>query len=114
MKNIAAFSTLVASTLAQGYYTIMSTRSASPIHFATLQANGGKFYLGGTPSGYCPPEVGDVCKDYPGNTTVLAGGEGTLSLGVIVPGGQQGSHQVKLNFVNLLTIQQCTSALTEA
>lgn len=71
------------------YFGVMSARSASPIHFQQLTARGGKFYLGGPgPSSYCPVEqVGDACP--PGNTTVLAGGDKTLSLGVIVPGGQQ-------------------------
>jgi hypothetical protein len=91
MKTAVVFSTLVASTLAQGYFGVISARSASPVHLRSLTANGGKFYLGGDPSAYCPPQVGDdTCKEYPGNYTVFAGGSGTLSLGVIVPGGQQG------------------------
>jgi hypothetical protein len=67
----------------------MATRSASPIHFRGLTARGGKFYLGGPgPTSYCPVEVvGAACP--PGNSTVLAGGDETLSMGVIVPGGQQ-------------------------
>ncbi|KAF1979492.1 hypothetical protein BU23DRAFT_562912 [Bimuria novae-zelandiae CBS 107.79] len=104
MKSVAAFSALLASVLArpQGYETpapapgpayfqVLSARSASPIHFRPLQANGGKFWLGGTPSGYCPVEVvgNATCEQYPGNQTTLAGGFGTLSLGVVVPGGQQ-------------------------
>lgn len=71
------------------YFGVISARSASPVHLQSLTARGGKFYLGGgPPSSYCPVEVvGDACP--PGNTTVLAGGFNTLSLGVIVPGGQQ-------------------------
>jgi hypothetical protein len=71
------------------YFGVISARSASPVHLQPLTARGGKFYLGGPgPSSYCPVEVvGDACP--PGNTTVLAGGNGGLSLGVIVPGGQQ-------------------------
>lgn len=91
MKTVAAFSTLMASTLAQGYFSVMSARSASPIHLLPLNAIGGKFFLGGSPSSYCPPSIGDACQNYPGNDTVLAGGDATLSLGVVVPGGQQGS-----------------------
>ncbi|KAF2687811.1 hypothetical protein K458DRAFT_294210 [Lentithecium fluviatile CBS 122367] len=89
MKTAITFTSLIASTLAEGYFGVMATRSASPIHFLPLNANGGKFYLGGTPSSFCPPQVGDVCKAYPGNSTVLAGGDGTLGLAVIVPGGQR-------------------------
>ncbi|KAF1916385.1 hypothetical protein BDU57DRAFT_529460 [Ampelomyces quisqualis] len=71
------------------YFTVISARSASPVHLQPLTARGGKFYLGGgPPSSYCPAaQVGAACPS--GNTTTLAGGEGTLSLGVIVPGGQQ-------------------------
>jgi hypothetical protein len=72
-----------------GYFGVISSRSASPIHLQSLTARGGKFYLGGgPPSSYCPPNIGaENCP--PGNTTVLAGGQSTLSLGVVVPGGQQ-------------------------
>ena len=90
MKTAVAFSTLVASTFAQSYFGAISARSASPVHLLPLTANGGKFYLGGDTSAYCPPQVGEACNDYPGNYTVFAGGSGTLSLGVVVPGGQQG------------------------
>lgn len=71
-----------------GYFGVISSRSASPIHLLSLTARGGKFYLGGgPPSSYCPESVGSSCP--PGNTTVFAGGDGTLALGVVVPGGQQ-------------------------
>lgn len=72
-----------------GFFGVMSARSASPIHLLPLTARGGKFYLGGPgPTSYCPVEqVGDACP--PGNSTVLAGGDKTLGLGVVVPGGQQ-------------------------
>ena len=87
MKTTVAFLALVASTYAQ-YFGVISARSASPIHLQELTARGGKFYLGGgPPSSYCPPQVGDACPS--GNYTVLAGGQETLSLGVVVPGGQQ-------------------------
>lgn len=74
---------------APSYFGVISARSASPIHLQSLTARGTKFYLGGgAPSSYCPVEqVGDACP--PGNSTVLAGGDKTLSLGVVVPGGQQ-------------------------
>lgn len=90
MKTAAAFSALIASTVAQSYFGVMSTRSASPVHLLPLNAIGGKFFLGGSPSSYCPPQVGDACPN--GTSTVLAGGDVTLSLGVIVPGGQQGMY----------------------
>jgi hypothetical protein len=90
MKTAVAFSALFASTFAQNYFGVISARSASPVHLLSLTANGGKFYLGGETSSYCPPQVGETCNDLPGNYTVFAGGSGTLSLAVVVPGGQQG------------------------
>ncbi|CAN9392346.1 unnamed protein product [Alternaria alternata] len=53
-----------------GYFGVISSRSASPIHLLPLTARGNKFYLGG------------------GATQLLLPGR-TLSLGVVVPGGQQ-------------------------
>jgi hypothetical protein len=95
MKSVAALSTLLACAAAQApaYFGVISSRSASPIHLLPLQANGGKFFLGGTASGYCPSAaIGtETCDGLPGNVTTLAGGEVTLSLGVVVPGGQQGT-----------------------
>lgn len=92
MKTFVALSAFVANAMAQstGYFGVIATRSASPIHLLPLEANGGHFFLGGANSAYCPPELGEeVCAAYPGNDTVLAGGEVTVSLGVVVPGGQQ-------------------------
>ncbi|KAJ5892256.1 uncharacterized protein N7473_008484 [Penicillium subrubescens] len=62
----------------------MAVRSASPIHYAQLNAAGQKFWLGGQTSSYCPEQVQN-CP--PGNQTILA--PGGNSLDVEVPGGQQ-------------------------
>ncbi|KAF1357823.1 hypothetical protein EJ07DRAFT_126720 [Lizonia empirigonia] len=99
MKYTLAFAGLVAGALAgecpapassnnntASYFTVISSRSASPIHLLPLTARDGKFYLGGTPSSYCPESVGASCPS--GNTTTFIGGDKTLSLGVVVPGGQ--------------------------
>ena len=90
MKTTAAVALALLSpvALAQSYFGVISARSASPIHLQELTARGGKFYLGGgPPSSYCPPQVGTACPS--GNYTTFAGGDGTLSLAVVVPGGQQ-------------------------
>ncbi|KAJ5373000.1 hypothetical protein N7517_005006 [Penicillium concentricum] len=65
-------------------FSVMAMRSASPIHFAQLNAAGQKFYLGGETASYCPAQVSN-CP--PGNQTVFAPGGGSLD--VMVPGGQQ-------------------------
>ncbi|KAF2134459.1 hypothetical protein P153DRAFT_362229 [Dothidotthia symphoricarpi CBS 119687] len=98
MKYTFAAAALFTSVFAQGYcpapqptptptpqveyFSVISARSASPIHFLPLQANGGRFFLGGEPSASCPDGVG-ACP--PGNITSLIGGDGSLSLGSIVP-----------------------------
>lgn len=111
MKYTFAFASLVATALAgecyapapapapqptptpapnSGYFGVISSRSASPVHLLPLTARGGKFYLGaGDPTSYCPAESIGAANCPPGNTTVFAGGDKTLSLGVVVPGGQQ-------------------------
>ncbi|KAL3476771.1 hypothetical protein BJX99DRAFT_227284 [Aspergillus californicus] len=64
-------------------FTVMASRSASPIHFLQMNAAGQSFWLGGSTESYCPISSG--CP--PGNQTVLAGNGAALS--VVVPGGQQ-------------------------
>ena len=70
------------------FFTVISSRSASPVHLLPLNARGGKFYLGGDrPSHYCPIINGTGCPS--STSTVLVDGDKTLSLGVITPGGQK-------------------------
>ncbi|KAL6157122.1 hypothetical protein ACJQWK_07164 [Exserohilum turcicum] len=98
MKFTAAFATLLAAvtaaptaprTIGSEYFGLIAQRSASPIHLSPVQARGGKLYIGGGgPSSYCPPNIGaENCPS--GNSTVFTGGNWTLSMGVVVPGGQQ-------------------------
>lgn len=115
MKYALAFAGLVAGALAGGecyapapastynapqpsttatpgsdYFVVTSSRSTSPIHLLPVNARGGKFYIGaGPPSSYCPAETIGAANCPPGNETVFAGGDKTLSLGVVVPGGEQ-------------------------
>jgi hypothetical protein len=73
-----------------GYFGIIAARSASPIHLRAVEARDGHFYIGaGGPTTYCPAESIGAANCPPGNTTVLSGGDNTLSLGVVVPGGQE-------------------------
>jgi len=90
MKSVLAISAFAAAVLAQADspFGIMSTRSASPVHLLPFTARGGKFFLGGAgPTSYCPPQVEPNCP--PGTQTLLVGGTETVSLDVMVPGGQQ-------------------------
>jgi len=71
--------------------TIFSIRSGSPIMYEPLNAIGGQFFLGGSPSAYCPPQVEKLHACPSGNYTVLEiiPSTGTAALDVVVPGGQQ-------------------------
>ncbi|KAM0714239.1 hypothetical protein Q7P37_010026 [Cladosporium fusiforme] len=90
MKTTAAVATLtglIASASAQtSYFGLISVRSASPIHYQSVSASGQSLWLNKPTASYCPENV-DECPA--GNTTTFAGGDGSLSMGVVVPGGQQ-------------------------
>jgi hypothetical protein len=64
-----------ATTDANPPFGVMAVRSASPIHYAQLNAAGQKFWLGGQTSSYCPEQVQN-CP--PGNQTILAPGGNSL------------------------------------
>ncbi|OQO11587.1 hypothetical protein B0A48_03314 [Cryoendolithus antarcticus] len=85
-SNLTTFLVSTALTQAQ-YFTLVSVRSASPIHFGQITASGERLYINRNTASYCPTQVGDACPA--GNITTFAGGSGPLAMGVIVPGGQQ-------------------------
>lgn len=100
LATILAAISAVSAAPATGYgsapaapngFTMMSLRSASPIHFGRVDASGGKFYIGlSKPSSYCPTPPVPASSCPPGNSTVISfGSTGTAGLKVIVPGGQQ-------------------------
>ncbi|QIW99797.1 hypothetical protein AMS68_005315 [Peltaster fructicola] len=86
MKTAAAILALAGAVTAQNYMRVMSIRSGSPIMYAPMVARGEKIYLGGETASYCPETVGENCPA--GNTTTFVYGQGHLSMGAIVPGGQ--------------------------
>lgn len=65
----------VSQTKANPPFSVMATRSGSPIHFLSLNAAGQKFWLGGETASYCPSQVTD-CP--PGTQTVFAPGGSSL------------------------------------
>ena len=88
--SIASASALLAvlpGVMSQGF-GIMALRSASPIHFGSVHANDYNFWIGKNTTSYCPGEVVTNCPVDP--QTNFAGGNVTLSLNVVVPGGQRG------------------------
>ncbi|KAK3078548.1 hypothetical protein LTS18_007237 [Coniosporium uncinatum] len=84
----SALFTLLPAALAD-VFGGMAVRSASPIHFNTVSANGGTFWLQKPTSTYCPEGIDGLTCPVGNNQTLFAGGEGTLALSVVVPGGQQ-------------------------
>lgn len=69
-------------------YTIMSLRSASPVHFLTLNAIAGRLYLGGATTSYCPPEPTYNSECPPGNLTVFGGSCALSAKSPEYPSGQ--------------------------
>jgi hypothetical protein len=86
--SIAAFTGLLSTASAQ-YFGLTSARSASDIHYLSVSASGESLWLNKTTAAYCPSDVEELGACPPGNTTVFGGGNGGLSMGVVVPGGQQ-------------------------
>ncbi|EWC46774.1 hypothetical protein DRE_04019 [Drechslerella stenobrocha 248] len=70
-------------------FGMMSLRSASPVHFGTLNAVSQKFYIGvEKPTTWCPKSV--PRKECPsGQNTAFTMNAGRLYLNVKVPGGQR-------------------------
>ena len=83
-----ALATLASSVSAQ-YFGLIAARSASPIHLREINANDFGLYIGKDTSSYCPEVDAGSCPA--GNVTEFAINDeaGSLSMGVVVPGGQQ-------------------------
>jgi hypothetical protein len=86
--TVAALNTLFLTTSAQ-YFGLISSRSASPIHYQTVSASNQSLWLNKPTASYCPPNIKDIGGCPAGNTTDFAGGDNTLGMGAVVPGGQQ-------------------------
>lgn len=76
------------ATLQNLKYTIMSIRSASPVHFLQLNAIAGRLYLGGSTTSYCPPEQVYNSECPPGNVTVFDGSCALSAKSPQYPSGQ--------------------------
>lgn len=83
--TLAALTGLLSAASAE-YFSLTAARSASPIHYAPVTASGQQIWLNKDTASYCPDNISSCPA---GNTTVFAGGSGQLSMGVVVPGGQQ-------------------------
>lgn len=85
--------TALASTAGASYFSLLAVRSASPIHYGTINANESGIWIGKDAGSYCPPSFAEQNITCPNNgRTVFSGpsvANGSLSLGVSVPGGQQ-------------------------
>lgn len=62
-------------------YSVLSTRSGSPIHLRSMQARGGNFYLGGSPTTYCPQPPVPNCPS--GLATIFSGLGSLVSFNVL-------------------------------
>lgn len=90
MKSFTTFLAMAGIATAQqvNYMRVMALRSASPIHYASLEARGFSLWLGGNTSSYCPDVVEKAGGCPAGNTTSVVESNGGLYMGANVPGGQ--------------------------
>ncbi|KAI5295612.1 hypothetical protein KEM52_000827 [Ascosphaera acerosa] len=85
--TIALICSVAAASVSAEAISLLSSRSASPIHFAPLNAYQEGIWIGRPTQSYCPPQV-QGCKTV--NSTAFAIGDGiSSSMYVSVPGGQQ-------------------------
>jgi hypothetical protein len=85
-------------------FGLIALHSTSIVHFSSLNANGGKFWLGKPTASFCPDGISpcpgknlssyssqrSAHKSLAGNETVfITNGAGGVSLAVEVPGGQE-------------------------
>ncbi|KAK3622136.1 hypothetical protein LTR56_022362 [Elasticomyces elasticus] len=84
---VAAAAGILATTQAQ-LYSLTAIRSGSPIHYLPVNAGNYSLFLGGKSAHYCPESVQEVGGCPNTERTNFAGGEGGLSMGAVVPGGQ--------------------------
>ncbi|GAB7360827.1 hypothetical protein MBLNU230_g0813t1 [Neophaeotheca triangularis] len=93
MKLILATFAALATTIAADPFGLIAARSASPIHLRPIEASGKNLYIGRQTATYCPEFVkrADGCpnKTPAEISTLFTGGCGSLSMSVVVPGGQQ-------------------------
>ncbi|KAF3920663.1 hypothetical protein ABW21_db0206877 [Orbilia brochopaga] len=71
-------------------WNFLALRSASPIHFGSLEASGLGIWIGKPTASYCPVDP-KYCPPVSNTTSILVteNAYGAASMDVIVPGGQQ-------------------------
>lgn len=87
--TLAALNALFLTTASGQYFNLLSSRSASPIHLQPLSASNQSLWLNKPTASYCPSNIQTTGACPPGNTTNFAGGDNSLGMGTVVPGGQQ-------------------------
>lgn len=68
-------------------FGMIATHSTSAVHLQSVNANGGKFWVGKPTATYCPIAADECPADL--YTVLATAGTGTVSMSVEVPGGQQ-------------------------
>ena len=85
---LAAVAGLASSVSATQYFSLIAVDSTTPIHLRGITANGENLWIGKKTGSYCPSNLpAGACP--PGKNTNFDGGDGTLFMGTVVPGGQQ-------------------------
>ncbi|ETS76229.1 hypothetical protein PFICI_11616 [Pestalotiopsis fici W106-1] len=80
------------------------TKLPAELEGASIQANGGSFWVGKAPSSSCPQQdIGTYCDNFPGNATVFVGANSVTSTSsVYLNVGAPGQQQVYITWDNAL------------
>ena len=89
MKTSALVAALASSVSAANYFSLIAVDSTTPIHLREITASGQSLWIGKPTGSYCPGNVKKMGGCPSGKNTNFAGGNGSLGMGTVVPGGQQ-------------------------
>ena len=100
---LAALAAAAPAAQKQRIFGLTALRSASPIHFREINANGEGFWIGKPTKTYCPKEPGLPCPPNT-NTTLFSQYGSTTGLGLDteVPAGQEGEFKRKMQITEEL------------
>lgn len=71
------------------YFSLIAVDSTTPIHLRTITASEENLWIGKKTGSYCPQSVKKQGACPAGKNTNFNGGDGSLFMGSMVPGGQQ-------------------------
>ena len=81
MKSAFILAAVSGLASASPFFSLLSIRSASPIHYGEIVARGESLWIGKKTGSFCPSNVEKLGGCPPGKHTNFAGGNGGLGMG---------------------------------